>query len=73
MLAFGPVFSSCSAGQNIEPEIFATNGTNTMDTFSNQMKIKVGSAIFTATLLNNETVAAFKELFPITVEMTELN
>jgi len=40
---------------------------------TNQMKITIGSTIFTATLLDNETVTAFKEMLPITLDMNELN
>ncbi|HEX7859361.1 MAG TPA: cyclophilin-like fold protein [Verrucomicrobiae bacterium] len=38
-----------------------------------QMKIKIGSNTFTATLAENATATAFKALLPMTVEMTELN
>ena len=37
------------------------------------IKIKVNSQIFTATLLDNTTAKAFKELLPMTIQMTELN
>lgn len=40
---------------------------------TNQMKITIGSNTFTATLLDNETVTAFKEMLPITLDMNELN
>jgi hypothetical protein len=38
-----------------------------------KLKITVGSDVFTATLLNNATVAAFKAKLPITINMAELN
>jgi hypothetical protein len=38
-----------------------------------KMKITIGTNIFTATLFNNETAAAFKAKLPITINMTELN
>ena len=43
------------------------------DSFSNRLHIRVGSRTFTATLLNNPTVAAFKPKLPITLSMNELN
>ena len=38
-----------------------------------KIKITVNSQIFTATLLDNNTAKAFKELLPMTIQMTELN
>jgi hypothetical protein len=40
---------------------------------SKQMKIKIGSSTFVATLQDNATAAAFKALLPMTVNMSELN
>ncbi|QHV98158.1 cyclophilin-like fold protein [Spirosoma endbachense] len=40
---------------------------------SNRLRIQVGSYTFTATLLNNATVTAFKTRLPITLSMNELN
>ena len=49
------------------------NNENTSDTMSNQLKIKIGSKTFHATLLDNPTVTAFKSRLPLTVSMSELN
>ena len=49
------------------------NGYNNNDTMSYKIKIKIGSATFTATLFDNATATAFKAMLPITVNMTELN
>jgi hypothetical protein len=40
---------------------------------SNQMRIKIGSSTFTATLSDNATATAFKGMLPMTVKMTDLN
>lgn len=47
---------------------------NTGDQTENKgmkLRIKVGSEIFTATLVNNETVKGFRAMLPITINMTE--
>jgi hypothetical protein len=38
-----------------------------------RIKITLNSQSFTATLLDNNSAKAFKEMLPMTVEMTELN
>ena len=40
---------------------------------SNQMRIKIGSSTFTATLYDNATATAFKGMLPMTINMSELN
>ena len=45
--------------------------TATTDTM--KLKVTVGSAIFTATLLDNASVAALKAKLPMTMNMKELN
>jgi hypothetical protein len=40
---------------------------------SNQMRIKIGSNTFTATLSDNATATEFKGMLPMTVKMSELN
>ena len=38
-----------------------------------KIKIKIGSQTFTTTLLDNNSAKAFKEMLPLTLNMTELN
>ena len=38
-----------------------------------QMRITIGSSIFTATLSDNATATAFKGMLPMTVKMSDLN
>ncbi|MGM9511628.1 cyclophilin-like fold protein [Larkinella sp. GY13] len=40
---------------------------------SNQLRIRVGTGTFTATLLDNPSVTAFKARLPLTTVMKELN
>ncbi|MDQ6476870.1 cyclophilin-like fold protein [Dyadobacter sp. LHD-138] len=47
--------------------------TNNSDTMSSQLKIRIGTKTFTATLLNNQATTAFKARLPMTVSMSELN
>jgi hypothetical protein len=49
------------------------NTENTTQMVNGKIKITVNSQIFTATLLDNNSAKAFKEMLPMTVEMTELN
>ena len=56
----------------------SSSGSNEMDITSNKplagpIRIRVGSTTFTATLLSNPTVTAFKARLPMTVSMSELN
>ena len=46
---------------------------NTPPMANGKIKIKVGSQIFTATLLDNNSAKAFKEMLPLTINMVELN
>ncbi|TVZ16970.1 cyclophilin-like fold protein [Maribacter sp. MAR_2009_72] len=46
---------------------------NNVTMANGKIKITVNSQIFTATLLDNTTAKAFKELLPMTIQMNELN
>lgn len=64
-------------------QLYACNKNNKMDRTNNpdnpsntiaaKMKITIGTNVFTATLSDNETAAAFKAKLPLTIDMTELN
>jgi hypothetical protein len=55
-------------------EVVQTNNAiNNSHTDTTKMKITIGSAVFTATLNNNATATAFKAMFPLTINMGELN
>lgn len=72
ILAFMSIFISSASSCGKEDE----NNTNTENTTSmanGKIKITVNSLIFTATLLDNNSAKAFKEMFPLTINMVELN
>jgi hypothetical protein len=50
-----------------------TNNNNTSNPTGSKMRIKIGSSTFSATLYDNATATAFKDLLPMTVTMNELN
>ncbi|MDR7210305.1 cyclophilin-like fold protein [Flavobacterium piscis] len=49
------------------------NGVENDNPTSSNMKITVGSAVFTATLYDNSSAIAFKAILPLTINMSELN
>lgn len=77
LLLFSMSTIACTMNDGIDFSSSAANnnGNSPNDTVGNRLKIKVGSTstTFTATLLNNATVTAFKARLPLTVSMTELN
>lgn len=69
MLAFMYMYISGIDSCSIEE-----NNTNSNIPMANiKINIKVNSKTFTATLLDNKSAKAFKEMLPLTMEMTELN
>ncbi|REC63851.1 hypothetical protein DRF65_03865 [Chryseobacterium pennae] len=61
------LYSVSSSLQNVN------NPENTSPVTNDTIKIKVGSQVFTATLLDHYPAKAFKEMLPLTIAMTELN
>ncbi len=59
--------SSCGKGNDI------LNETNNHPMVNQKIKITVNSQYFTATLLDNESAKAFREMLPMTINMIELN
>ena len=71
ILIFMSVIISGASSCNQEDDNLNTENLTQM--VNGKIKITVNSQTFTATLLDNNTAKAFKEMLPMTVEMTELN
>lgn len=61
---------ACNGANKIEP---VTAPSKTLNTDTMKLKITVGNHVFTATLLDNATTAAFIAKLPLTLKMNELN
>jgi hypothetical protein len=66
------LFTSCASCEK-DATTSGNNPNNNADSTGGKMKIKIGNSVFSATLHDNATAAAFKALLPITVSMIELN
>ena len=60
--------SSCS-----QKEVSVETENDNAMTTNGKIKIKVNDQTFTATLLDNNSAKAFRELLPLTISMVELN
>jgi hypothetical protein len=67
------VCSASSCDKNDDNSNTNNNPENTTPMANGKIKIKVGSQTFTATLLDNNSAKAFKEMLPLTINMMELN
>jgi hypothetical protein len=61
-----PSLASCNSSAE-------NNGDGNQRPTSNNMRIKIGTKTFAATLYDNATATAFKSLLPMTVNMVDLN
>lgn len=76
ILTFMSIFISSASSCSKEGENHNNTNTNTENNTpmaNGKIKIKVNSKTFTATLLDNNTAKAFKEMLPLTISMVELN
>jgi hypothetical protein len=71
ILLFMTVFIGSASSCNKKDEHLNTENDSTMT--NGKIKITVNSQTFTATLLDNNSAKAFKEMLPVTINMTELN
>lgn len=71
MLSVRGSAASCN-GNGSDMQTSVDNNINDNMT-NNKINIQIGSKNFTASLLNNNTTKAFKEMLPLTINMTELN
>ncbi|UOQ69946.1 cyclophilin-like fold protein [Hymenobacter volaticus] len=67
--------AACRDDDAVPDTTSTTSGTGTGNptTMSTQLRIRIGSETFTATLLDNSTTTAFKAQLPLTISMVELN
>lgn len=67
--------SSCGKDDEIGPTSNKINSNtgNSNNPIESRMKITIGTAVFTGSIINNPTGNAFKAKLPLTINMTELN
>jgi hypothetical protein len=71
VLTFLLIFMSSASSFNNKDDNINTKNTTSM--VNGKIKIAVNSQTFTATLMENNSAKAFKEMLPMTIKMTELN
>ena len=71
ILVFATVFTVSASSCIKDDEPIITEENSAME--NGKIQITVNSQTFTATLLDNESAMAFKEMLPLTIDMTELN
>jgi hypothetical protein len=64
---------ACSQKVNKGTSIQTIETNNSNDTMAAQMKITIGTAVFTASFNNNATATAFRTMLPLSITMSELN
>lgn len=73
LFAFLFTFSFCIASCSKDDDANPTQNNDSENNNPSTMKITIGTAVFTATLYDNPSANAFKALFPLSINMTELN
>lgn len=71
ILNFVSIFICSSSSCNKDDDRKTIENSKPMT--SGKIKITVNSQTFTATLLDNNSAKAFKEMLPVTIDMAELN
>ncbi|MCC7523781.1 MAG: hypothetical protein IT250_03105, partial [Chitinophagaceae bacterium] len=71
MLTFMSIFISSASSCSTDDYMFNIENLTPMP--NGKIKIKVNTQTFTATLLDNSSAKAFKEMLPVTMNMIELN
>lgn len=71
LLTFISIFICSSSSCNRKEDTLNTE--NIIPMANGKIKIKIGSQIFTAALLDNASAKAFKKILPLTINMIELN
>lgn len=67
-------FSMLSCGKDKDADIMKENNNrNPNNQLGGKMKITVGSAVFTATLNDNQAANTFKAMLPLSITMEDLN
>lgn len=73
VFAFLFTFSSCAASCDKDDDTTPTQNNGENNSSTNKMKITIGTAVFTAILYDNPSANALRAMFPLTINMTELN
>lgn len=73
VFAFLFTFSFCMASCSKDDDITHSQNSGANNPSTTKMKITIGTAVFTATLYDNPSTTAFIAMFPLTINMTELN
>lgn len=68
-----PCISLLACNKDVDANPIQNNGSTNNNPSNTKMKITIGTAVFTATMYDNPSANAFKEIFAITINMMELN